>query len=293
MLYDVSVRFTHEYLALAVAGRHLLRLLPAYIPGRQQVIASALTVNPRPAERIDRSDYFGNACVEIAFREPLALTDFHMTARVRTFEPQPLLDMSPHLEGLARELAGIFSLDDRSPHNFISASARVSEVPAISDWASSIVDSRKTTLANAVAVCRAIHDEMIFDPDATAVDTPAAEAFLLKRGVCQDFTHIAISALRSLGIPAGYVSGLLRTIPPEGEQRLEGADAMHAWVRFWCGLDTGWVEYDPTNIMFAGEDHLVIAYGRDYFDVAPVKGMMRSSGDQEATQAVDVIAISS
>lgn len=291
MLYDVSVRFTHEYLALAVAGRHLLRLLPADIPGRQRVIASTLSVEPRPAERIDRIDYFGNACVEIAFRDPLALTDFHMTARVKTLEPQSLLDMSPDLEGLAYELAGVLSLDARSPHNFVTASTRVPEVPAISDWASAIMDPGKTTLANAIAVCRAINEEMIFDPDATAVDTPAAEAFLLKRGVCQDFTHIAISALRSLGIPAGYVSGLLRTIPPEGKERLEGADAMHAWVRFWCGIDTGWVEYDPTNIMFAGEDHLVIAYGRDYFDVAPVKGMMRSSGDQEATQAVDVIAI--
>ena len=88
---------------------------------------------------------------------------------------------------------------------------------------------------------------MRYDPDATEVDTPLAEAFAARHGVCQDFSHIMIAGLRSLGIPAGYVSGFLRTMPPPGKPRLEGADAMHAWVRAWCGAEAGWIEYDPTN----------------------------------------------
>lgn len=100
-----------------------------------------------------------------------------------------------------------------------------------------------------------------------------------------------IIALRSLGIPAGYVSGFLRTIPPPGKERLEGADAMHAWVRVWCGETAGWIELDPTNNIPAGTDHIVVAYGRDYSDVAPVIGVLKSYGNQKAVQAVDVIPL--
>jgi transglutaminase-like putative cysteine protease len=132
---------------------------------------------------------------------------------------------------------------------------------------------------------------MRFDAAATTVETPATEAFAARHGVCQDFTHIMIIALRSLGIPAGYVSGYLRTLPPPGQERLEGADAMHAWVSAWCGPGVGWVEYDPTNAVFAGTDHIVVAYGRDYADVAPVRGAMRTAGGQTSSQSVDVAPV--
>ena len=97
--------------------------------------------------------------------------------------------------------------------------------------------------------------------------------------------------MRGIGIPAGYVSGFLRTTPPKGRPRLEGADAMHAWVRAWCGPEMGWVEYDPTNAVIAGEDHIVVARGRDYFDIAPVKGVLRTAGEHTSTQSVDVIPV--
>ena len=145
-----------------------------------------------------------------------------------------------------------------------------------------------TTLAIVRALSDALHRHMAFDAEATTVDTAPAEAFRERRGVCQDFTHIMIAGLRGIGIPARYVSGVLRTDPPPGGERLEGADAMHAWVSAWCGNETGWVEFDPTNAVAAGSDHIVIGYGRDYSDVAPVRGVLRSSGAQKSSQAVDV-----
>ena len=137
----------------------------------------------------------------------------------------------------------------------------------------------------------ALNRDMSFDAKATSVETSHEEAFEARHGVCQDFSHVMIAALRSVGIPAGYVSGFLRTRPPEGRPRLSGADAMHAWVRAWCGPALGWVEYDPTNAVDAGEDHVVVAYGRDYSDVSPVKGVLKSATAQESRQAVDVIPL--
>jgi transglutaminase-like putative cysteine protease len=132
---------------------------------------------------------------------------------------------------------------------------------------------------------------MGFDSDATDVNTPASAAFALRSGVCQDFAHIMITALCSVGIPAGYVSGLLRTKPPEGKPRLEGADAMHAWVMAWCGEEAGWQEFDPTNGIIVANEHILIAVGRDYADVAPVSGVLKTTGSQEIDHAVDVIPL--
>jgi transglutaminase-like putative cysteine protease len=119
-----------------------------------------------------------------------------------------------------------------------------------------------------------------------------ADAFAARHGVCQDFSHIMIACLREIGVPAGYVSGFLRTEPPEGQPRLEGADAMHAWVAAWCGTQTGWVEFDPTNAIRVSSDHIVVARGRDYSDVAPVKGVLWTAGSQTTKQVVDVIPLS-
>ena len=138
---------------------------------------------------------------------------------------------------------------------------------------------------------RALNAEMTFDAEATDVDTSPREAFAQRRGVCQDFTHVMIAALRGIGIPAGYASGFLRTFAPPGKPRLEGADAMHAWVQAWVGQDMGWVEFDPTNNQPAGVDYITIGYGRDYSDVAPVRGALRSAGGHESKQAVDVIPL--
>jgi transglutaminase-like putative cysteine protease len=136
---------------------------------------------------------------------------------------------------------------------------------------------------------RRMHADFVFDSSATEVTTPASEAFKARRGVCQDFAHIMISSVKGLGLPAAYVSGYLRTIPPLGQPRLEGADATHAWVALWCGVELGWIGFDPTNAVLAQNDHIVLARGRDYSDVAPIDGIILAPGRQTLNVQVDVI----
>ena len=291
MLYDITLKISYAYDNPANSGRHIICLKPAELPGEQALVSSSLEIRPKPAERIERVDFFGNECTEVVFDQAVNDTLFRLKARVDRFVSQPLLDVSPDLQGLRDELACVQTVDGQSPHHYCHASPRVMPDEDTTMWARHAAENKVTVFAVAQRICDAIHEEMTFDPEATVVDTPYHEAFRMRRGVCQDFTHIAIAALRGVGIPAGYVSGFLRTIPPEGAERLEGADAMHAWVRVWCGIDMGWVEFDPTNAMLAGADHIVIARGRDYSDVAPVRGAMRMYGDQTTEQAVDVAAV--
>jgi transglutaminase-like putative cysteine protease len=173
----------------------------------------------------------------------------------------------------------------------VAASPRVPLSRAITAYARQSVERTPTVHAAALDFCLSIHRDFAYDNKATKVDTSPIDAFNLRRGVCQDFVHIMIAGLRGVGIPAGYVSGFLRTIPPEGKPRLEGADAMHAWVRAWCGVHMGWIDFDPTNAMIAGSDHITIGHGRDYADISPIVGVLRTSGSHETKQSVDVIRV--
>ncbi|CAN0494085.1 unnamed protein product, partial [Phaeothamnion confervicola] len=128
----------------------------------------------------------------------------------------------------------------------------------------------------------------IFDSEATDVSTPIMRVLETKRGVCQDFAHLAIAALRSLGLPARYVSGYLLTRPAPGQVKLAGADASHAWLSVWAP-ETGWVDFDPTNGIITSGEHITVAWGRDYEDVCPIGGVLLGGGDQRMTVSVDVV----
>lgn len=294
-LYDIALEFGYRYERPASTGRHVLRLLPPSIPGQQELVTGRVIIEPPADDRRDSADFFGNARTDIAFDHPLAEVSFRMTARVlRTARP-PQLDLSPSLPDLAGEVARTLSLQPSSPHHFTGVSDLVRPNAAMTDWARDALAASPGSAGSAFRAVQqiggALHAAMIFDPQATDVDTDAVTAFTARRGVCQDFSHIMIACLRGIGVPAGYVSGFLRTIPPPGQERLEGADAMHAWVQAWCGTDMGWVQYDPTNACLVAADHVVIALGRDYADVAPIRGQLRTSGWQKSSQKVDVIAL--
>lgn len=291
MLYDIGLRIHYKYTAPAAGGRHVLYMTPANLDG-QRAITSLLDITPAPDERSARTDFFGNTVVEVAFHAPHAEVEFRLRARVERNVAEPGDDRSDQRAQLSTELREVRSLEGDSPHHFLANSPRVRAQKVFRDYALAQVEAgTMTTLETVETIGRSIKRDMTFEPGSTQVDTPPEEAFVRRRGVCQDFTHIMIACLRSIGVPAAYVSGFLRTIPPAGEARLEGADAMHAWVQVWCGLDAGWIEFDPTNDMLAGEDHVVVAIGRDYSDVAPIKGALLLSGAQRSEQRVDMIPL--
>jgi transglutaminase-like putative cysteine protease len=289
MLYDIRLHLSYDYDAAAGGSRHQVRVLPPTIAGVQRVIAASLSFVPTPSERTDFSDFFGNNVTAIAFRDVHDGLDIRMSARVSVSRPEPGLDVSPDLQRLREELGAVRSLAADAPHHFLAASDHVGIDAAITAYARQSLAG--STTATVMDLCNRIHRDFSYDGKATTVQTRASDAFALKRGVCQDFSHIMIAGLRGLGIPAGYVSGFLRTIPPKGKPRLEGADAMHAWVKAWCGRDAGWQEFDPTNGIRASNDHITVGYGRDYSDVAPIVGVLKTTGGQVGEQAVDVIPV--
>lgn len=289
MRYHIRLTIDYDYAAPSDHMRNLVRLVPRDLPGRQRVLKGSLGFDPVPDERRDGTDFFGNHMAAVVWHAPVGAVSIRLEAEVERFAPPAALDLSVTLPGLAREIGASRDLSAMAPHHFLGASPRLAPMEETTAFARACLSTGLSAVRAVEAIGRALHLHMTFDQKATTVDTHPAEAFAKRRGVCQDFTQIMIAALRGIGIPAGYVSGFLRTLPPPGQPRLEGADAMHAWVMAWVGEEQGWIEFDPTNNQFAGEDYVTVAFGRDYSDVAPVRGMMRSSGGQSSRQAVDVI----
>lgn len=293
MRYDIRLTVEYHYPAASDHVRNILRLLPSDTP-RQRVTQRILTISPRPDERREGVDFFGNATTLVAWHRPVGALSFQLQAEAERFA-EPEFDLSPPLAALGAQMPGA-GLGPASPLHFRAPSARIAPYEAIAAYARAALPgnptAREPTAREAVrALGQALHRDMTFDPEATDVTTPPDVAFAARRGVCQDFAQMMIAGLRGLGIPAAYVSGFLRTSPPPGAPRLDGVDAMHGWVSAWCGADQGWVEYDPTNGQWAGEDYVAVAWGRDYADAAPVRGAIRTAGPQDSHHSVDVIPL--
>ncbi|MBC9248115.1 transglutaminase family protein [Paracoccus sp. 11-3] len=291
MLYSLRLSVHYEFDRPIGAGRQLLRICPADLPGVQEVQQCNVSVTPAATERSTFTDFFGTEVIQLALPAGLTELRFDMQGQVLRHRMESVLDLSAPLDQIHRELQTVTDLGLSSPQHFIHASPRIPNDPRIADFARHVCAGSDTACAAVEALGRALNTHMSFDAQATEVDTPIAEAFIGRRGVCQDFSQIMISGLRSLGIPAAYVSGFLRTLPPRGRPRLEGADAMHAWVRAWTGNEAGWCEYDPTNACFVSSDHVTIGYGRDYSDAAPLTGALRMYGKQTGDHSVDIIAL--
>ncbi|MEM8608309.1 MAG: transglutaminase family protein [Myxococcota bacterium] len=287
----MTLTIRYSYGAPSVHARNVLRVEPLRLEGLQRRLTANVDIDPTPDDRIERIDFFGNAVTEIGYRGPVEGLTVSLTSRVERLPGPERLDLSPTMEQLAAERSALVEMGGGSPHHFVTATERTRAVPEIAAFAKSASEGSSTVLQTVASLGKAIHEVMVFNPGATDVDTFAGEAFEERYGVCQDFSHIMIIGLRALGIPAAYVSGFLRTVAPPGQPRLMGTDAMHAWVRAWCGAQMGWVGYDPTNDLWVGEDHIAVAFGRDYRDVAPIKGALRSTGKQESRHSVDVMPI--
>lgn len=291
MLYDIRLELHYDYEGFVHGDRHLIRVAPQSIPKVQRVVASSVSFDPPPDSETSFVDFFGNLVTTISYAGYHDSLDVRLSARVSVEDEHSPADLSPDLAGLQRELATLWTLDANSPHHFLAPSPRIAFSKAITDYARKSVERTASVRAAAMDLCLSIHRDFVYEKDTTDVNTAPLDAFNLKKGVCQDFVHVMIAGLRGMGIPAAYVSGFLRTIPPKGKPRLEGADAMHAWVRVWCGMHDGWLEFDPTNAMLAGADHITIGHGRDYADISPIVGVLRTSGRHETKQSVDVIRV--
>ncbi len=201
--------------------------------------------------------------------------------------PMPSPD-DPTLGEVARLARDSRDAGPASPAAYLFPSPLIPLDPDIAAWCAQELDPDRNALEAAIALAQRIQRDFTFDPAATLVDTPPHEAFAKRGGVCQDFAQIMISGLRAAGLPAAYASGYLRTLPPPGQPRLVGADATHAWVLLWCGPARGWVGVDPTNGIWMASDHVVVAVGRDYTDIAPIDGIVLGSGAQDMQVSVDV-----
>lgn len=288
MRYDIRLTIDYRYQVASDHVRNVLRLLPSDGPN-QRVTSRLLTIVPPPDERRDDQDFFGNATTSVVWHEPIDKITLRLRAEAERIAA-PSADLSPGWATIAADLPGS-GIGPAAPLHFLAPSPRIAPDPGITAFTRAALRPDHSARAAVEAVGRALHKAMTYDAEATDVTTTPLQAFTLRRGVCQDFAQIMIAGLRAVGLPAAYVSGFLRTYPPEGQPRLEGVDAMHAWVAVWCGAAQGWVEYDPTNAQWAGEDYITVAMGRDYADVAPVKGAIRTAGGQDSKQAVDVIPL--
>lgn len=291
MIYDVRHVTTYGYSRPVPFARCILRLLPHDGDG-QTVQSSELSVTPRPDERGEDLSFFGNRMTTLTISKPHRELKIELRARVDVRRPAaPFPGLTRNWEEVAALALSSSSLAPDSPAHQLYASRLVPLVPDVTAYARRSFSPLRPVLEAAAELMARIRADFTYDPEATEVSTPLAEAFAERHGVCQDFAHIMIAGLRGLGLPAGYVSGYIRTIPPPGQKRLEGSDASHAWVMLWCGPETGWIGLDPTNDLIVADDHVVTAFGRDYADVSPLDGVLIGPGSQKIGIAVDVIPI--
>jgi transglutaminase-like putative cysteine protease len=287
MIYDIRHVTAYDYRFAVPFARCLLRLLPVDRPG-QTVRSATLAVTPSASAREDGTDFFGNRISRVT----LAVAHSRLLIEARSeveVAPRPVTGPGDRVARLRIAALAAGGLDGASPLNALFPSRLVPLVEPISRYALRSLPDGRPFLTGVADLNARIRTDFTYDPKATDVTTTPARAFETRRGVCQDFAHVMIAGLRGLGLPARYVSGYLRTVPPPGQPRLEGADAMHAWVEVWAGPEIGWVGFDPTNGISAGEDHVVVAVGRDYADVSPIDGVVRAAGSHDLSVAVDVI----
>ncbi len=286
MRYAVRHETHYAYAAPVDLGSHVLRLTPLNAAG-QRVLRQQLTIEPHPDQFVAFMDHFGNAVHHVAVETIHDRFSVTLEAEVEIERPVRV-DRGPPWETICAAMRGdgfpalpeIAEFIYPSP---LAAFDREATLYAAQSFAA------ERPLIDALADLTArIHRDFAYTPNVTTVSTRVAEIIATKRGVCQDFSHLMIAGLRGLGLPARYVSGYIRTRPPEGGRVRQGGDASHAWVSAWCGEELGWVELDPTNDLIVENEHVVVAYGRDFSDVTPLRGVILGGGSHSLTVNVQL-----
>lgn len=284
MLYDIRHKTTFSYEELVSVSHHVLHLTPRSHP-LQTCIDSETIVEPAPAVGSVSEDYFGNPIQHLTIQQPhkRLVVDAHARVEVRRTECPVAIEQSDSWEAI-RDLL----IDEAlAAYEYTFASPYVSGNDDVRDYALQSFQPGRPILEATMDLTSRIFGEFQYRGGVSDVSTPVTEVFAMRQGVCQDFAHFQIACLRSLGLAARYVSGYLLTRPPEGKEKLVGADASHAWVSVYAG-DAGWVDFDPTNNAIPGVDHITFAWGRDYGDVSPINGFIVGGGAHQISVAVDV-----
>jgi transglutaminase-like putative cysteine protease len=289
MRYEIKHRTTYTYDEPVSIGHHLARLSPRNLPGQLRE-SHYVEIEPAPSSMAEHTDYFGNATLFFVLRGSHRTLSVTARSLVEVSPPPaPAPKETPRWETLRDAARADVLTPDAEAGEFIFASPLVTPATLFADYAKTSFSAGRPVLEAAIHLNHRIFSDFKFDRKATDVATPVREAFEQRRGVCQDFAHVFIACVRSMGVPVRYVSGYLETRPPPGKPKLTGADASHAWASIWCGAKFGWVDIDPTNDCVPAERHITVAHGRDFSDVSPLRGVVYGSGDQELKVSVDVI----
>src|SRR6185503_5969185 len=290
LVYEISHTTTYDYADSVSVSHQLLKLTPRRT-ARQRCLSHELAIEPSPAVSSAHCDYFGNTTHFIGVERPHTELVVKSRSRVAigpTLVPEPT--ETPAWEGVRARCRDDHSGQALEAHEFIYASPLVPLGADFTDYAAPSFAKHRPILGAVRDLTRRIHADFKFDPTATTVTTPPQEVLKQRRGVCQDFAQFQIACLRSLGLPARYVSGYLETDPPPGQPKLRGVDASHAWVSLFCP-GVGWIDADPTNNCFPSLRHLTIGWGRDYGDVSPLRGVLMGGQSQSLEVSVDVTAL--
>jgi transglutaminase-like putative cysteine protease len=287
MTCDIIHRTLYKYSEPVTVSQHAARVEPRSLD-HQVLEEYSLRIDPLPALRRTRVDYFGNRVCFFTIQELHSRLEVVAKARVLiTAGTPPVLGLSPGWERVAEIFSDPVSPEVVEPYEFVFDSPMIRASPALADYARKSFSAEVPLLVAVLDLNRRIYQDFKYDKIATTVSTPLEEVVEKRRGVCQDFAHLAIACLRSLGLAARYVSGYLRTVPAAGQRALTGADASHAWFSVYCP-DLGWIDFDPTNNLMPGIEHITLGFGRDFGDVSPVSGILTGGGKHQVSAGVTV-----
>jgi transglutaminase-like putative cysteine protease len=288
VIYEVVHTTRYDYSAPVVSSFAEVRQLPADVDG-QVCIHRAITTEPAPEHQREHRDYFGNLTSVMVVREEHTRLVVTSSSRIDT-SGRPTDFGADGRRPWWSYTADAAPADDLTVVEFTLDSPLVTRSVELAEYARPSFTGDISLADAVVSLCHRIHTDFSFDAAATKIDTSLAEVMQMRKGVCQDFAHVMVGALRSLGLAASYVSGYLETVPPPGRQRLIGADRTHAWVGVYVG-DGRWIGVDPTNDQLAGPRYVTAARGRDYSDVPPLKGVIFTEAEEsKLTVSVDVAA---
>jgi transglutaminase-like putative cysteine protease len=289
MKYLLSHRTSYSYARNVDSAHHIAHLWPREFPG-QKVSAIDIVAHPKPVLATRHLDYFGNHIGIYRIDQPHTRFDMEVRASIDVnFPDPPPAAETPPWEEIRLMLDGGGFPRPVEASEFVHESPLVPGDPVFRDYAAQSLWPGRPILEAARELTSRIRADFEYHPGATDISTPLDQVFRGRAGVCQDFAHVMIAALRAHGLAAGYVSGYIRTVHSQDEIALRGADASHAWVSVWCGDEAGWVHLDPTNDLVAKEDHVAVAWGRDFSDVSPLRGVILGGGAH--SYGVDVTLI--